>query len=222
MRWASIAKATSLRTALSIGRRSDLGQYRAHTPHDLAIVAVDEGGNERFLGRIILVKRADAHAGHVGDPVGAGFVVTVADQDTGGRIDKRIDGDARSRLRGLLAGICKRFARHVPLPEMRIEDELSLIFYRRAIPNQQVRRARADDVLNPFFVSLGGGLIHRRGHPATAGRTGRRWGQEGFERLRRSKRRRMTGMVKVFGCRLSRSSCWVGPASGNRPSTNPR
>jgi hypothetical protein len=59
-------------------------------PHELAIVPVDDRRHERFLRRKILVQRADAYMCRFGDPVGAGFGESVADQDTGSRLDERI------------------------------------------------------------------------------------------------------------------------------------
>jgi hypothetical protein len=57
-------------------------------------VAVDHGGDERLLAGEILVERADADAGDLGDPVGAGLLEAFPDQNASGCLDQRVDGGA--------------------------------------------------------------------------------------------------------------------------------
>jgi hypothetical protein len=38
------------------------------------------GGNQRLIAQVILIKRANVHARHFSDPVGAGFIETLPDQ----------------------------------------------------------------------------------------------------------------------------------------------
>jgi len=75
--------------------------------------AIDNGGNECLLARVILVKRANAHARHFSDAIGAGFVETLPDQNASSRFDQRVNRRARSRLRGVFPGFRGRLARHV-------------------------------------------------------------------------------------------------------------
>ena len=53
--------------------RRNFRQRAAHDLHDLLIMAIDDGGNERLLAGEILIERADAYARLFGDPVGAGL-----------------------------------------------------------------------------------------------------------------------------------------------------
>jgi hypothetical protein len=52
---------------------------------------IDDGGDERLFARVILVKRADAHASLFSDSVGAGFVETFPDQNASRRFNKRVN-----------------------------------------------------------------------------------------------------------------------------------
>ena len=72
---ASIAAATSLRTAFSSGCAARSARRRDNL-HEFLVVALDHRGNERLLAREILVERADAHARLFGDTVGAGSIET--------------------------------------------------------------------------------------------------------------------------------------------------
>ena len=57
-------------------------------------MTIDDGAHERLLAGIILIKRADAHARHFGDAVGAGLVETLPHQNASGRFDKRVNRGA--------------------------------------------------------------------------------------------------------------------------------
>jgi hypothetical protein len=72
----------------------DLRERCADEAHDLLVVTVDHGGDERLLAGKILVERADADAGDFGDAVGAGFLKAFADQNASSRLDQRVDGGA--------------------------------------------------------------------------------------------------------------------------------
>src|SRR5690606_34478998 len=66
--------------------------------------------------------RADADAGLLRNTVGARPVEAFPHQNASSRFDQDIDRRARSRLRGLLAGIRERFARHVFASRMRVAN----------------------------------------------------------------------------------------------------
>ena len=72
-----------------------------------------DGGNERLFARVILVKRADAHARHFSDAIGAGLVETFPDQNASCRFNERVNRRARSPLRGMFPGFRGWLARHV-------------------------------------------------------------------------------------------------------------
>jgi hypothetical protein len=65
--------------------RGDLRQRAPDDLHKLLIMTIDDGGNERLLAWVILVKRANAHARLFGDSIGAGAVETFPDQNASGR-----------------------------------------------------------------------------------------------------------------------------------------
>lgn len=71
--------------------RGNLGQRSTDDLHDVLIVMIDDGGNERLLAGEILVERADADARHLGDAVGAGSVETLPDQNASCRFNKRVN-----------------------------------------------------------------------------------------------------------------------------------
>src|SRR5262249_8747675 len=70
--------------------RRNLGQRSTDDLHDVLIVTIDDGGNERLLAGEVLVERPDADARHFGDAVGAGSVETLADQNASSRFDERV------------------------------------------------------------------------------------------------------------------------------------
>jgi hypothetical protein len=76
-------------------------------------MTIDDGGDERLFARVILVKRANAHARHLSNPVGAGFVETFPDQNASCRFNQRVNRRAGSLLRGVFPGCRRRLARHV-------------------------------------------------------------------------------------------------------------
>jgi hypothetical protein len=82
--------------------------------HELLVVALHDPRNERLLARKILVERADAHACFRGDPVGAGLVETIRDQNASGCFQQRIDRRTRSCLRGVFPRFRNWLARHFP------------------------------------------------------------------------------------------------------------
>ncbi|MNU08585.1 hypothetical protein D3C72_2546950 [compost metagenome] len=49
----------------------------------------DHGCDERFLAGEVLVKRTDADACYISDPVGAGLVESLLDQNASSRLDER-------------------------------------------------------------------------------------------------------------------------------------
>ena len=89
-------------------------QLAADGLHDLLIVAIDDGGDERLLAGEILVERTDAHARYLRDAVGAGLVESFTDENASGRFHQRVHRRARSLLRSAFPGIGGRFSRHVP------------------------------------------------------------------------------------------------------------
>lgn len=90
----------------------DFAECGADDGHDLLLVAVDHGGDERLLARKILIERADADAGDLGDAVGARLFKTLPDQNASSRLDQRVDRGAGSFLRGIFPRCCRRFAGH--------------------------------------------------------------------------------------------------------------
>ena len=97
--------------------------------HDLVVVALGHGENERLLAWKILVERTYADACDLGDSIRAGLVETLVDQNTSSGFDERCDGRSRSLLRGLFPGIFRDATGHfVRLPDASIKRELSLIF----------------------------------------------------------------------------------------------
>src|SRR3546814_2040481 len=56
-------------------QRIDLRQRTAYDAHHLLLVAIDDRGYQCVLAWEVLVERADADAGFLGDPVGVGEVV---------------------------------------------------------------------------------------------------------------------------------------------------
>ena len=84
--------------------RGDLRQRATDDPHDVLIMTIDDGGNQRLLARVVLVKRADAHARHFSDAIGAGLVETLPDQNASCRFNERVNRRARSLLRGMFPG----------------------------------------------------------------------------------------------------------------------
>src|SRR5580693_7924007 len=75
-------------------------QLAADDLHDLLIVTIDDGDDERLLAGEILVERTDAHARHLRDPIRAGLVESLAGENASGRFDERAHRRARSALRG--------------------------------------------------------------------------------------------------------------------------
>src|SRR5215510_5524303 len=80
-------------------------------------MAIDDGGDERLLAGEILIERADAHAGLLGDPVGAGAIEAFPDENASGCFDQCIDRRTRPLLRGFFSGIREWSARHLPRSE---------------------------------------------------------------------------------------------------------
>ena len=71
--------------------RRNLCQRFTGDLQELLSMSFHDGSNERLFAREVLVKRADAHAGLLGDTVGAGFVETFPDQNASGRFNQGID-----------------------------------------------------------------------------------------------------------------------------------
>ena len=63
------------------------------------IVARDERRHERLLVGEILIERADADAGHRGNPVGAGAIVSLPRENTSSCVQQRLHRRLRSLLR---------------------------------------------------------------------------------------------------------------------------
>jgi hypothetical protein len=102
----------------------DLHESGADDRHDLVVVTVDHGGDEGFLAREVLIERTDADACDLRDAVGARLLEAFLDQNASSRLDQRVDGGARTRLRGIFPRICRRLARHglaVPNASMKSE-----------------------------------------------------------------------------------------------------
>src|SRR5262245_12337249 len=71
--------------------RGDLRQLATDKLHNFLIMTIDDGGDERLFARVILVKRANAHARLFSDSVGAGSVETFPDQNASCRFNKRVN-----------------------------------------------------------------------------------------------------------------------------------
>lgn len=69
-------------------------------------MALDDGRDQRFLAREILVERANADAGDGRNPVGARPFVTLLRQNASSRFDKGVDGRARPALAAVFSGLC--------------------------------------------------------------------------------------------------------------------
>ena len=80
--------------------RSHLDQSVASQLRNLLRMAVDNRRDQRLLAREVLVQRTDTDAGHLGNPVGARAVIAFLHQNASSRFQERIDGCARSLLRG--------------------------------------------------------------------------------------------------------------------------
>ena len=83
-------------------------------------VSLNDGRNQCLLAGEVLVERADADAGRGGDPVGARPGEAFLDQNASSCFDKRVDGRARSLLRGNLSWSFLRSAGHARIPGMRV------------------------------------------------------------------------------------------------------
>src|SRR5258708_4140454 len=72
------------------GRRLDKG-VASHLRNFLCM-AVNNSRYQRLLAREVLVQRTDTHPRHLGNPIGARFVIPFSDQNASSRFQKRIDG----------------------------------------------------------------------------------------------------------------------------------
>ena len=87
-----------------------LGDDAAH----LVDVPLDERRDQRLLAREVLVERADADAGGVGDAVGAGAVVAFLDEDASSRREDDLDRLLRAGLNGIFPRRGARSGHGVP------------------------------------------------------------------------------------------------------------
>lgn len=72
-------------------KHRDLRQCATGNPHEVVLVPIDHGRNERLLAGKILIERTDAHARLLSDAIGAGSIKTLSHQNASGSFDKRID-----------------------------------------------------------------------------------------------------------------------------------
>src|SRR5207253_3107330 len=88
-------------------RRLGRGRQRLllEAAHHVLRVALDERGDERLLAGEILIQRAHADAGGLGDFVRARVVVPLLDEDARGGGEDRVDGGAGALLARLFAGL---------------------------------------------------------------------------------------------------------------------
>src|SRR5262245_565163 len=81
--------------------------------HELPVMPLDDGADQRVFAGEILVERAHADACLLRDPVRARRIETLLDQNASSRFDQRIHGGTGPLLRGVFSGLCERSARHL-------------------------------------------------------------------------------------------------------------
>ena len=71
--------------------RCDLRQRATDDVHELLVMAIHDGSNQRLLAGEILIQRANTHARLLSDTVGAGFVESLREQNASSRLDQGVD-----------------------------------------------------------------------------------------------------------------------------------